>query len=187
MYKLKDQFTTIHGHWYVENEKYGIKQEMLDKYEKENIPGKGSAIGFFVKLEGGPAKEVHFETTAGHIEDKPIDSTRWANITMYNPGSGYDPTVQDGPWFAHAKDAPSEVIDGVGLPEGHHVSTFSILEWVEGGENDDGEDDDDQDPDPGDGPDIPDKPDEEEGVMAITIMLGREDNRTVYKGVVVKQ
>jgi len=150
MYKLKDKFTTWDGSWVPDGRKYSITPEMAAKYGNEPIDGKGCATCFFVKLEGGPATEVHYWTTAGYVEDHPVDASRWAHATMYNPGSGYNPTNNVGPWSAVAKDAPSDIIDGVGLPAGEHVSTFAVLAWEEGAEI----------PDNG-GPDIPPDTDDE--------------------------
>jgi hypothetical protein len=175
MYRLKDRFTTHHGHWYVDpNDKYGITQEMLNKYGHEQA-GKGDSTGIFVKLEGGPDTEVHFETVGGHKEDWPIDGSRWAHTTMYNPGSGYNPANTEGPWSVRAKNYPSEIVDGIGLPEGEHVSTFVVLEWREG---DDGED---EDPDTGDGPDIPEEP---EGLDKYPIPIYFTWNGADYEGYV---
>lgn len=169
MYRIKDRFTTHHGHWYVDdNDKYGIKQEYFEKYSGERA-GKGDSTGIFVKLESGLATKVHFETVGGHVEVHEVDKERWAHTTMYNPGSGYDPTNTTGPWFVRAEGFPSEIADGIGLPEGEHVSTFVVFEWVE------------DDIEEGEGPDIPEEPEgPDKYPLYITFVVGDQE----YEGYV---
>lgn len=130
MYKLEDRWTTRDGKWEVTGEMYGIDQAHLDQWGNERIEGKGCAHCIFVKLEGGPEDTVRFFTDAGYSEEHPIDANRWAHATMYNPGSGYNPTKVKGPWSVMAQDQ-SEVVDDIGMPAGEHVSHFVVLKWVE--------------------------------------------------------
>jgi hypothetical protein len=140
MYRVKHVFTARDGNLDPNGDprEYGITKEMMDIYGPEltgQAPGsqpKGCAICCYVKLEGGLADKVYAFTTAGHVETPAVEQDRWAHITMYNPGSGYDPDVRDGPWSFHAKDYPSEVVRGVGLPRGWHVTTYIVLVWEEG-------------------------------------------------------
>ena len=140
-YAVTDEWTTRDGHLYPTGEMYSIDDEHAKRMEQEQIDGGGCATCFFVKLEGGDAKTVRFYTTAGYTEEHDVDTKGWAHISMYNPGSGYNPNNNVGPWSALAKDASSDVIDGVGLPFGWHVSTFKVLTWhedQEGGGSDGG-------------------------------------------------
>lgn len=169
MYLVTDRWTTQDGEWFVSDKPYSIDQAHVDKWGGQQPDGSGCAICFFVKLVGGPANEVLFATTAGLQIPKPVDGKRWAHNEMYNPGSGYNPSNNVGPWSGRAKDAPSELADDVGLPGGHHVSTYVEMTWRE----EDGPTPPDPTPDPGPGPDT------------VQVMVKVGD--TVYAGVVHKQ
>lgn len=138
-YHKTDQWTTQDGELYPSDKPYAIDQEHADKMAQEQIDGAGCAICFFIKLEGGSDRTVHYVTTAGYVEEHDIDSKGWAHISMYNPGSGYNPKNNVGPWTATAKQSPSEAVGGVGLPAGNHVSTFAVLTWQEEDEGDGGD------------------------------------------------
>lgn len=135
MYKLKDRFTTHHGHLIPGETEWSITPEMLAKYGPVMPDGKGCATCIFVRLEGGPSKEVFFETTGGHHETHPIDAQGWAHTTMANPGSGYNPNNNVGPWSVQAAGAPSQTVDGIGLPLGEHVTTWVVFLWDPHGED----------------------------------------------------
>lgn len=145
MYKLLDQFTTRDGSWTPNGEPYSITPEMAEKYGA-SANELGCAICLFVKLEGGPGGPVRFTTNAGMVERHDPEPNGWAHTTMYNPGSGYNPNNNIGPWTVQADQAESDQVGGIGLPFGWHVSTFVVLKWVDGDEGG-GE------VDPGPGPD----------------------------------
>lgn len=139
MYRFREMFTSRDGNLDPNGDprEYGISKEMMDKYGDE-LTGvgisepKGCATCIYIKLEGGLAEKVFAFTTAGHTETPALEPDRWAHITMANPGSGYNPENNVGPWSVHADKFPSEVVGGIGLPKGWHVTTFVVFEWVEG-------------------------------------------------------
>lgn len=141
MYKLRKRWTTRDGSLVADGRPWAITQDILNEFGNVFPSDKGCAICILVRLEGGPAKEVFFETTGGHHETHPIDDKGWAHTTMYNPGSGYNAEHGRGPWSIQADGSPSEIVDNIGLPNGEHVSTWVVLNWVEGGVIDDGDDD----------------------------------------------
>lgn len=141
MYKLKDRWTTRDGIVTPDRRTWGMPVDMYQKYKDVLPPDKGCAICILVRLEGGLARSVFFETVAGYHESHEIDAQGWAHTTMYNPGSGYGIDTGKGPWSVQAEGIPSEIVDGIGLPNGEHVSTWVVLEWVEGATVGDGDDD----------------------------------------------
>lgn len=134
-YHETDRWTTQDGEIYPSDKPYAIDQEHAKRMVQEQIEGAGCATCFFVKLEGGPDKEVHYFTTAGLTIDKPVDSKGWAHNEMYGPDSSYNPKNNVGPWSAIAKEGTSDIIDGVGLPLNNHMATFAVLTWQENGES----------------------------------------------------
>lgn len=171
MYRLKDRWTTIHGQWHTSDSEWSIDQEHLDRWGNEPIEGKGCANCIFVKLEGGPEDTVHFETTGGYVEEHPVDQHRWAHATMYNPGSGYNPTRGKGPWWVMAQEN-SEIVDDIGMPGGEHVTHFVVLEWEEEVETP--------------GPDPVPEPKPEPGPIPDTIQVAVKMNGAVYIGTLKK-
>lgn len=172
LYVIKRQFTTEDGELYPSDKQWSINKEDAEWLSHEQVEGDGCATCFFVKLEGGPGDTVHYVTTAGLVEDHPVDRFRWAHISMFNPGSGYNPTNNIGPWTAMAKDAPSEAVSGVGLPSGHHVTTFAQLVWEEAAEP--------TPPDPG--PTPPDPGQSPPDSIAVAMKVGN----TTYQGTLQK-
>lgn len=146
MYKVVDMFTTRDGSWTPNGELYSITPEMASKYGAD-AKELGGATQIFVKLIGGPGSQIRFFTVAGFVETHPAKENGWANCSMANPGSGYNPNNNTGPWSVMADTQPSEIVSGIGLPFGWHVSTFIVYEWVEDG-----------DPDTGEGPTEPTEP-----------------------------
>lgn len=132
MYKLRKRFTTRDG--VVDRpdpRPWGITQEVVDEFRPIMPPDKGCATCIFVRLEGGVAKDVFYETTGGHHETHPIDALGWSHSSMYNPGSGYNWDTGRGPWSVQAVGVPSETVDNIGLPNGEHVSTWVVLTWMD--------------------------------------------------------
>jgi hypothetical protein len=134
MYKVKDQFTTRDGSWTPNGELYSITPEMAARYGAD-ANSLGGATNIYVKLEGGPGGEVRFFTNGGLVEKHPPQSNGWAHTTMFNPGSGYNPNNNVGPWSVMADEAPSEIVSGIGLPFGWHISTFVVFQWDDDEEN----------------------------------------------------
>lgn len=167
MYRLKDRWTTRDGVWEANGELYSIDQVHLDRWKDEPIEGRGCATCIFVKLEGGPEDTVHFETNGGYIEEHPVDATRWAHATMYNPGSGYNATRAKGPWTVRAQEN-SEIVDDIGLPNGWHVAHFVVLEWEED--------------EPAPGPDPVPEPTPDADTIQVAVKIGE----AIYQGVLKK-
>lgn len=135
MYKLRARFTTLDGSLDPNGQPYSITAEALQRFRSILPEGVGCATCIFVRLEGGPSREVFFETTGGHHETHELKPDGWAHTSMANPGSGYNPNSNRGPWSVQAVGAPSTTVDDIGLPFGHHVTHFIILTWDESGED----------------------------------------------------
>lgn len=146
MYKLRKRFTTRDGVVHAPDPRpYGITQADINEFGPVMPPDKGCATCIFVRLEGGIAQNVFFETVAGLHLTRPIDNLGWAHTTMFGPGSCYKPEEgEKGPWTVQAEGVPSEIVDNIGLPECHHISTWVVLTWFD----DDGTDPGDGGPDP---------------------------------------
>ena len=179
MYRFVEMFTSRDGNLDPNGDprEYGISKEMMDKYGNE-LTGvgisepKGCATCIYIKLDGGPAVKAFAVTTAGHTEEPELAPDRWAHVVMANPGSGYNPENNVGPWTVHAFEFPSELVSGIGLPRGWHVTTFVVFVWVEIEDPDEGT---------GEGPEVPEPP---EGLdkypIYVTFSLGTKD----YEGYV---
>lgn len=140
MYKLRKRFTTRDGIVHTPDPRpWGITQEVINEFGPIMPPDKGCATCIFVRLEGGIATDVFFETTGQHHETHPIDALKWAHSNMYNPGSGYNADTGRGPWSVQAVGVPSEIVDNIGLPNGEHVSTWIVMTWFEDSQTDPGE------------------------------------------------
>lgn len=179
MYRFREMFTSRDGNLDPNGDprEYGITKEMMDKYGAE-LTGvgvsepKGCAVCIYIKLEGGPATKAFAFTTAGHTENPPLEADRWAHITMHGSGSSYDPANNVGPWSVHAHEYPSEVVGGIGLPHGWHITTFVVFEWVEDGDPDEGT---------GEGPEVPEPP---EGLDKYPIYVTMTFGTKSYEGYV---
>lgn len=128
-YVVTDRWTTFSGSIEPSDHAYAIDQAHSDKMKRLNIDGAGCQICIFVGIIGGEGDTVHFETVSGYVEEHPVDSKGWAHTSMYNPGSGYDPKKEKGPWWVRVKDHPSDIADDIGLPGGEHVSTWVEFTW----------------------------------------------------------
>lgn len=126
--QVVDRFTTRDGLWEVDPRPYGITKEMLDKYGGLDIPGKGGAAHIFVNA---PANSmVKFYTTDGNnINTKIVDDSGWCNFNLWASSAYWG--ENKGPWIVNVSGV--EVAEGLGLPEGYHVSTFLIVEDVKEG------------------------------------------------------
>lgn len=132
MYKLVKHFTSRDGKLEPDNRKYGIDQEGVDLLgdAKSHL---GGATHIFVKTIGGPSDRVRFFTRDGqHNFVREEKNHGWAEYEL-NKDSGYSPDKgQVGWWGVQIEDAPSEIVDGLGLPDGQHVSNFLVFEWDDG-------------------------------------------------------
>lgn len=135
MYKLKKMFTSRDGKLEVDDREYGIDQEGLDEIGDAK-PHMGGATHIFVKSEGGPSNSALFTSRDGkyQIEREEKEESGWANFNIEH-GSGYKPEVGEvGWWSTQIANAPSEVVEGLGLPHSWHVSHFVVFIWDEEGE-----------------------------------------------------
>lgn len=134
MYKLTKKFTSRDGKLELDNRPYGITQEGLNEIGDAK-PHLGGATHIFVKINGGSSNKAHFSTRDGQInlvrEEKA--ETGWAEYGLEH-GSAYNPDRGEvGWWSVRVDGAPSEVVEGIGLPYSWHVSHFLVFEWQEGG------------------------------------------------------
>lgn len=159
-YKLSKMFTSRDGRLEPDSRPYGMTQEGLDEIGPEARPHLGGATHLFVKVKGGPSNTVLFSTRDGQhnirVEEKAHGWAEYAlgHSSAYNPDRG-----EIGWWSVSVEDAPSDVVEGLGLPYSHHISTFIVFEWVDENEEDGGE--------TGEGPEIPTEPEERSLIAAI--------------------
>lgn len=121
---LIDRFTTQDGSWDVNPaKKYGIDQAHRDKYEAGRlIDGSGGQNHIFVNAPAGAVVMFSsdgvrwvFGTTKGG----------WTSLPMFHDGSAYKTANGVGPWRVRVD---SEIVaDGIGLPDGEHVSTYLVV------------------------------------------------------------
>lgn len=126
MWRVVDRWQTQNGTWDVNPEfPYGIDQAHSDFYKKgSEIPGAGGQNHIFVKARRG--MRVGFRSDPGGTSVVyTVPETGWVNHPMFGPGSVYYPKEgQRGPWIVSIDGI--DIMDGIGLPEGHHVSTFLV-------------------------------------------------------------
>lgn len=156
-YKATKIFTSRDGKLEVDNREYGMEQEGLDELGDAK-PHLGGATQIFVKVKDGPSNKVRFFTRDGGVsvvrEEKP--ESGWAVYELTHDNAAYNPDRGEvGWWNVQVEDAPSDVVEGIGLPYSWHVSTFVVFEWVD--------EDEETDPDDGDVGEPPDIPDPELG------------------------
>lgn len=109
-----------------ENE-FGIDQAHADFYQQgKDIPGAGAQNHIFVKAK--PGMKVTFRTSSATEPQSvtyTVPESGWTNHPMFGPGSVYYPKEgQRGPWIVQVDGI--DVMDGIGLPEGKHVSTYIV-------------------------------------------------------------
>lgn len=123
---MVDRWQTQNGTWDVltENE-FGIDQAHSDHYQMgKDIPGAGADHHIFVK--GKPGMPVSFRSEPnGERVMMRFPESGWVNHPMFGEGSTYYPKEGErGPWIVAIDGI--DVMDGIGLPEGKHVSTFLV-------------------------------------------------------------
>lgn len=163
-YKATKIFTSRDGRLDPDDREYGIDQEGLDILGDDR-PHLGGATQIFAKTEGGPSDTILFSSRDGQynfpIDEKP--ESGWASFDLTHDNASYNPDRGEvGWWNVSVADAPSDVVEGIGLPYSWHVSTFIVFEWVD--EDEDGGE-------TGEGPEIPTDPDPEERNLLATILL----------------
>lgn len=157
MYRATKIFTSRDGKLDPDDREYGITQEGIDEIGNAK-PHMGGATHIFVKTKGGPSDRVRFFTRDNlhnFIHTEKAESG-WAELPIEH-GSGYDPDLgQVGWWSVKVEGAPSDIVEGIGLPHSWHVSTFVVFEWDESQEEEET-----PDPEtPDDGPEIPGTPEQ---------------------------
>lgn len=176
MYRLIKKFTSRDGKLEVDSREYGITQEGIDELGDAR-PHLGGATHIFVKTVGGPSNRVRFFTRDNqHQIVREEKLSGWAEYGLEH-GSGYVPSRGElGWWNVRVEDAPSEIVEGIGLPNSWHVSTFLVFKWDEDATGEIPEVPDE------DGPEIPETPDEGEEIFIELIMHGK-----TYKGWLVSE
>lgn len=127
--RVVDKWTTQNGSWDVNPQnKYGIDQAHRDKYEAGRlIDGSGGQNHIFVKAPTGAV--VMFSSDGVRWEFGTLKGG-WVNLPMFHDGSAYNTANGVGPWRVRVD---SEIVaDGIGLPDGLHVSTFLVVEDIAG-------------------------------------------------------
>jgi hypothetical protein len=124
--RVIDRWTTQYGSWDVNaNNKYGIDQAHRDQYEAGRlIDGSGADHHIFVKAPQGAT--VKF-TTIPELS-KWLDGdykNGWWNIPMFGKSTYYPWKGEQGPWRVAVNG--QTVAEGIGLPDGLHVSTFLVV------------------------------------------------------------
>lgn len=175
MYKITKRFTSRDGRLEPDEREYGISQEELNELGDAR-PHLGGAVHIFAKTVGGPSNRVRFFTRDNqHQIIREEKNHGWAEFEMAK-SSTYKPHLGEvGWWNVRVEDAPSEVAEGIGLPDSWHVSTFVVFEWDADATGEIPEVPDE------DGPEIPEMPDEEGEEIFIEVTI----NNKKYKGWVV--
>ena len=126
--KVVDRFTTQDGEWYVSNKPYSITAKAINKYGSQ-ASQLGGASHIYVRYK--PLVPVVFHTKDNNPENiKAVDcdGSGWANFPMWK-SAAYWGNEGDGPWNVVINR--QVVAEGLGLPEGFHVSTFLIVDDVD--------------------------------------------------------
>lgn len=132
MYRLIDTFTTRDGRWEVDEREYGLDQEHLQRYGAD-APHLGGATHIFAKTEGGPSNTIRF-FTRDNQHSFPIaeKANGWAEFGLTHDNATYKPNQGEvGWWNVQVEGAPSDIVEGIGLPYSWHVSTFLVFGWDE--------------------------------------------------------
>lgn len=126
MWRVVDRWQTQNGSWDVDaNSEFGIDQAHRDFYlQGRDIPGAGGDHHIFIKAK--PGMRVSFRSEPqGEPVVYTVPQSGWVNHPMFGEGSTYYPKEGErGPWIVAIDGI--DVMDGIGLPEGKHVSTFLV-------------------------------------------------------------
>ena len=133
-FKLMDIWTTFFGKWDVgQASPYAIEQFYRDKYLKPwnhqyYIDDAGGDHHIFVGIfdeNGVPVSDYPVQFSTENFNSYDVLNTKqhgFSNVVLY-PSSNYDPMTQKGPWKVRI-GTDSDIVTGIGLPNGHHVSTW---------------------------------------------------------------
>lgn len=125
MLKVVDSFTTRDGEWYPSGKQYSITQEYAAKYGSAQT---GAAHHVWVHVPKGTGV-VEFNTADMQNPAKAeINANGWANFPLFDNATYYPDKGERGPWILWVDG--ERVMDGLGLPNGWHVSTFLVIEDV---------------------------------------------------------
>ncbi len=119
-----DRWTTQHGSWDVNPaNKYGIDKQHADKYfQGSAIPGAGADHHIFVCAFAGNVVTFKTSDNTQH-KDEYLPLSGWVNFPIFE---GYKASEGErGPWQVWVEG--EMVADGIGLPDGEHVSTFLVM------------------------------------------------------------
>lgn len=121
--RLIDQFTTRDGSWEPSSLPYSIPPNYSLMYGGGNIPGKGAANHIMVKAR--PGDRVAFNTADGTNPALYMaESTGWVNHPMMHSSAYVPARGESGPWVVWVNG--EKIAEGIGLPDGLHVSTWLI-------------------------------------------------------------
>lgn len=155
-YKATTVFTSRDGRLDPDDREYGIEQEDLE-FLGDAKPHLGGATQIFMKTINGPSNSFIVSSRDGAYNfpahEKP--ESGWAVFDLNHGNASYIPDRgETGWWNVKVAGAPSDTVEGIGLPFSWHVSTFIVFEWVD-------EEQPEEPGTPGDGgPEIPGEPDE---------------------------
>lgn len=120
-------FFTRDGHWYEEpGVPFTITQPDMQKYGAE-IEAKGAGTHLFVRAWPGALVHFFIKDGNGNIEHEAkytCDKHGWCNHAI--AGSSAFWGIDNGPW-GFSVDGEVVKTRGLGLPEGYHVSTFTVV------------------------------------------------------------
>lgn len=127
--RVVDRFTTQDGSWDVSPKPYSIDQAHRDRYEAGRlIDGSGGQNHIFVKP---PAGSIVMFSSDGVRWSEGALKGGWWNWPMFHEGSAYNTANGTGSWRVRVDNAI--VAEGIGLPDGLHVSSFLVVEDVADG------------------------------------------------------
>lgn len=126
-------FTTQDGSWEVNpNHKYGIDQESRDMYLDPAFTKAGGDHGIYVRFETADGVPItrqvaQLRNTEGTLSF-PLKTTEaeagWVEQPIFE---GYNPETDTGAWIVGPADELLTRVEGLGMPEGLHVSWFVVF------------------------------------------------------------
>lgn len=175
MYKLVKHFTSRDGRLQPDDRPYGITAEGIAELG-DAAPHLGGATHIFVKTVGGPSNEILFSSRDGQYVFKRAEKAHgWAEFELSHGNASYIPDRGEiGWWSAQVASAPSEIVEGIGLPYSWHVSTFLVFAWSDAGSELP------EVPDEG-GPDIPDQPAPSEKFLRMEFSIAAQEYAAIVR------
>lgn len=130
-FEIKDIFTTQDGSWDPDDKPYSVPQWARDAYLTKSFDDAGAAHHLFSRFEDENGTPMHFyvsyQAGSGSMELVETKPSGWANLPMFNSFS--PERGEHGPWRAFKPDI-RHGINGTGLPNNLHVSTFVVWQRV---------------------------------------------------------